>query len=162
MGPDKNVESNPGTRMQTLSLTRADAVEIFNCSISNGLIYYEYEFGSSLYTKMLLKQIPVQNISLTSLNAHMKVSHATLKHINSIQNWFGMAICQNSADDIWRLEWYCITFKDKNDDYPHRIGPPHQLTWCKYQKDKLTGKTTQNIQYYKSHYLNFCLVTIYG
>ena len=84
---------------------------------------------------------------------------------NSMQNWFGIAICQNSADlyqmksnemvrycnssEFCRLisneKGYlsnCITFKDKNDDYHHGFYSPGQLTCCKYQQDKLATKTT--------------------
>ena len=42
---------------------------------------------------------------------------------------------------IEEILWHCTTLKDKNNDYHHRFCPLGQLTWCEYQKHKLTGKT---------------------
>ena len=65
--------------------------------------------------------------------------------MNIMQNRFGIAIPQHSAElyqmkkAIEEILWHC-TLKDKNNDYHHRFCPLGQLTWCKYQKHKLTAK----------------------
>ena len=62
-----------------------------------------------------------------------------------MQNWFGIAIRQTSADLYQIKKGYlsnCTTFNDKNNDCHHRFYSPGQLTWCKYQQDKLSTKTT--------------------
>ena len=89
----------------------------------------------------------------------------TLKHINSMQTGcFGIAICQNSADlyqmkkTIGAISWSCTTFNVTNDDYRHRFCPPGQLAWCKYQKDKFTGKTTHKNNINRTEWIGYFIV----
>ena len=68
----------------------------------------------------------------------------TKKTIDSMQNWYGLAICQNSdvctmKKAISAILWHCTDFTDKDNNYRHRFCPPstpEKHSWCKYQRDK--------------------------
>ena len=63
-----------------------------------------------------------------------------------MQKFYGIAICQN-LDNLYKMKkavgaiiWHCTDFEDS--EYRHHFCPPGQLSWCKYNQDKETGKTT--------------------
>ena len=67
----------------------------------------------------------------------------TEKVINSMQNYYGMAI-RNNVDDIHNMRkatgavlHHSANFK--NQDYRHSMCPNHENSWCKYQLDKING-----------------------
>lgn len=61
--------------------------------------------------------------------------------INSMQNNYGLAIC-NNTDNIYAKKkavgailWHCTVISDKN--IGHSMCPRDEKTWCKWQLDKL-------------------------
>ena len=68
-----------------------------------------------------------------------------------MQNWYGLAIRGNLSDlysmkkSIGAILYHCTSFDGKDDDYRHRFCPSStdkKTTWCKYQRDKASGKKT--------------------
>ena len=41
---------------------------------------------------------------------------------------------------VGAILWHCTNFKDEN--YRHRFCPPCKFSWCKWQKEIVTGKKT--------------------
>ena len=75
----------------------------------------------------------------------------TEKVINSIQNYYGMAIRNNDIHNMRKATgvvlYHCTDFK--NQDYIHSMCPNDENSWYKYQLDKINGtqkyKNTINI-----------------
>ena len=70
----------------------------------------------------------------------------TDKAINTLQNYYGMAIRQNT-NDLYSMKkavvavlYHCSYFPDEN--IRHQFCPKTADTWCKWQADKLNGTTT--------------------
>ena len=78
----------------------------------------------------------------------------TEKVINSLQNFYGIAIRQNSGNlyemkkAVEAILWHCRDMKDI--EVRHQFYSKGESSWCKYQRDKTTGektyKTNLNIQ----------------
>jgi len=78
----------------------------------------------------------------------------TEKVINSMQNYYGLAISQNSNNDnlnsdekryaikkaVGAILYHSTNFS--NVEKRHGFCPRTENTWCKYQSDKITGKLT--------------------
>ena len=70
----------------------------------------------------------------------------TDKVVNTLQNYFGMAIRQNKGKlypmkkAIAATLWHCTEFNDEV--FRHRYCPRSKDSWCKLQKDQFTGKDT--------------------
>ena len=68
----------------------------------------------------------------------------TKNTIDSMQNWYRMAIRDNLTDlyqmkkAVVAILWHCTDFSEDR----HRFCPLGKNSWCKFQKDKVTGKTT--------------------
>ena len=68
------------------------------------------------------------------------------KVINTMQNYYGLAIRQN-AGELYQMKksvgaiLYHLS-QNENDEDRHKFCPPTKDSWCKFQSDKLTGKTT--------------------
>ena len=68
------------------------------------------------------------------------------KIINSMQNFYGIAIRQNLNDKyemkkaIGAILFHCTDITDA--ESRHRFCPPDEDSWCKYKKDMVTGKST--------------------
>ena len=72
----------------------------------------------------------------------------TEKTIDSMQNWYGMAI-QHNLENLYQMKkavgavlWHCTDFSEDS----HRFCPLGINSLCKFQKDKFTGKTTLRIK----------------
>eukprot|EP00112_Aurelia_sp_Birch-Aquarium-sp1_P019844 Seg4999.1 transcript_id=Seg4999.1/GoldUCD/mRNA.D3Y31 product="hypothetical protein" protein_id=Seg4999.1/GoldUCD/D3Y31 len=70
----------------------------------------------------------------------------TKKTINTIQNYYGMAIRQN-LDNVYTMKkaifailFHCSENKDIEDR--HKFCPRSADSWCKYQSNKITGEST--------------------
>ena len=74
----------------------------------------------------------------------------TKKTINMMQNYYGMAIRQNVSclysmkKSVMAILFHCSESSDEEDR--HKFCPRTEISWCKYQSDKITGKNT-----YKAH-----------
>ena len=71
----------------------------------------------------------------------------TNKVVNSLQNFYGIAIRQN-CDSLYQMKkavgailWHCCD-TDKDDEYRHQYCPPGTSSWCKFKRDKETNKNT--------------------
>ena len=151
------------------------AVEIFRRSIDNhSLVYDEYlGDGDTSSFKEVLDSKPYEHIGIvpkklecvghvqkrlgTRLRNKVKEMKGTKtplsgkgklteKVINSLQNFYGIAIRQNS-DDLYQMKkaigailYHCTKFDDPV--FRHRMCPTTKFSWCKFQKDKLNGTTT--------------------
>ena len=68
------------------------------------------------------------------------------KTINSMQNFYGLALCQNLNDKyemkkaIGAILFHCTDITDA--ESRHCFCPPGEDSWCKYKKDIVTGKST--------------------
>ena len=68
------------------------------------------------------------------------------KTINSMQNFYGIAICQNlngkyeMKKAIGAILFHCTDITDA--ESRHCSCPPGEDSWCKYKKDMVTGKST--------------------
>ena len=68
------------------------------------------------------------------------------KTINSMQNFNGIAICQNLNDKyemkkaIGAILFHCTDVADAESQ--HHFWLPGEDSWCKYKKDIVTGKST--------------------
>lgn len=69
----------------------------------------------------------------------------TDKAMNTLQNYYGMAIRQN-IDNLYGMKkaigavlHHCCDISDET--VRHRFCPPTEDSWCKWQSDKLNGKT---------------------
>ncbi len=69
----------------------------------------------------------------------------TDKVINSLQNYYGMAIRQNKGNlyqmkkAVGAVLWHCTGFDDES--FRHRFSPTDENTWCKWQLDQATSGT---------------------
>lgn len=67
----------------------------------------------------------------------------TEKAINSMQNYYGMAIRNNIVNKyqmkkaIGAILWHCTNYT--NESFRHRFCPASDSTWCKWQLDKKNG-----------------------
>ena len=70
----------------------------------------------------------------------------TEKVINSLQNFYGIAIRQNSGNlyemnkAVGAILWHCTDMVDI--EVRHQFCPKGECSWCKYQRDKITGEKT--------------------
>ena len=73
-------------------------------------------------------------------------SQLSEKTIDSMQNFYGLALCQNLNDKyemkktIGAILFHCTDITDA--ESPHCFCPPGEDSWCKYKKDIVTGKST--------------------
>ena len=150
----------------------AGAVQIFNRSIEKfNLMYTEYlGDGDTSSFKEVVREDPYQQFAVTPVKlecvGHVqkrlgtRLRNLVKKHkgtanplggrgklteniINSMQNFYGMAI-RNNTDNLYAMKeavgailWHCTDFKDEN--FRHRFCPEHKNTWCKWQLDKING-----------------------
>ena len=73
-------------------------------------------------------------------------SRLTKKTINTIQNYYGMAIRQN-LDNVYTMKKsiFAILFhcsENKDIEYRHKFCPRSADSWCKYQSNKVTGESS--------------------
>ena len=74
----------------------------------------------------------------------------TDKVLNTMQNYFGMAIRQNVGQlyqmkkAIAAILWHSTNFTDEA--FRHRFCPRDENSWCKWQKDQISGKKTYKIK----------------
>ena len=77
----------------------------------------------------------------------------TTKIINSMQNFYGLAIRQNTGNlysmkkAVGAILYHCTKFNDetsKDEEYRHRFCPPSSSSWCKYKKLVSSGSETTN------------------
>ena len=70
----------------------------------------------------------------------------TNKVMNTLQNHYGMAICQKTHNlyAMRKSVAAVLHHSTKNDDMDkrHQYCPRTADSWCKYQSDKITGKNT--------------------
>ena len=70
----------------------------------------------------------------------------TEKVINTLQNYYGMAIRHNKGElyamkkSVAAVLFHCTDYDDK--EFRHRFCLRTADSWCKYQSDKITGKST--------------------
>ena len=70
----------------------------------------------------------------------------TEKVINSLQNFYGIAIRQNSGNlyemkkAVGAILWHCTDMKDI--EVRHQFCPKGESSWCKYQRDRISGEKT--------------------
>ena len=70
----------------------------------------------------------------------------TMKAINKLQNYYGMAIRQNTSSvylmkkSVAAVLFHCSQHKSLDDQ--HKFCPRTPDSWCKYQQDKLSGAST--------------------
>ena len=66
--------------------------------------------------------------------------------INTLQKYFGMAIRENKGNlyqmkkAVGAVLWHCTNFNDEA--FRHRFCPKNETSWCKWQRDQITGKCT--------------------
>jgi len=70
----------------------------------------------------------------------------TEKLINRIQNYYGLAIRQN-LDSVYQMKKNIRAILLHSSECPslderHILCPRHELSWCKFQRDKITGLST--------------------
>ena len=157
------------------SMEAAGAVEIFQRSIQKNKLVYSHYLGdgdtssfkevvdSKPYDKFdivpekvecvghvqkrlgtrLRNKIKEYKGTKTPLSGKGKL---TDKVINSMQNYYGMAIRQNSGNlfemkkSVGAILWHCTDLNDSA--IRHQFCPKGELSWCKFQKDKATGNET--------------------
>lgn len=74
----------------------------------------------------------------------------TDKVVNTMQNYFGMAIRQNVGQlyqmkkAIAAILWHSTNFTDEA--FRHRFCPRDENSWCKWQRDQISGKRTYKIK----------------
>ena len=147
----------------------AGAVEIFSRSVEkNGLIYNEYlgDGDTSSFSEVVASEpykehgkiIPeklecvghvqkrlgtrLQNMikqykgTSTPLSGKGKLTEKT---INSMQNYYGMAI-RGNKNDLYAMKkatgailWHCTDFE--NSEFRHRFCPEEEDSWCKYKEN---------------------------
>ena len=91
-----------------------------------------------------------EKIRFTSESANTKTTLSgkaklTDKVITSLQNYFGQAIRQNKGE-LYKMKkavaavlWHCTDIEETK---RHRYCPRETNSWCKWQRDQLTGKKT--------------------
>lgn len=157
------------------AMEAAGAIQMFNRSVEkNNLIYSEYlgDGDTSSFKEVVThdpyKQYHVQPVKLecvghvqkrlgTRLRNVVKAHKGTKKPIsgrgkltenviNSMQNYYGMAI-RNNCSNLYAMKkavgailWHCTAFSDQ--DKRHAMCPTDANTWCKWQLDKLNGTNT--------------------
>jgi hypothetical protein len=151
------------------AMEAAGAVEIFSRSVGkNGLIYSEYlgDGDTSSFSEVVASEpykdhgniVPeklecvghVQKRLGTRLRNLVKQYKGTAtplsgkgklteKSINSMQNYYGMAIRENK-DKLYTMKkatgailWHCTDFEDS--EFRHRFCPKEEDSWCKYQQN---------------------------
>ena len=81
--------------------------------------------------------------STTSMSGRGKL---TDKVINTLQNYLGMAIRDNKGNlyqmkkAVGAVLWHCTQFADEA--FRHRFCPSNENSWCKWQRDQITGNST--------------------
>ena len=157
------------------AMEAAGAIELFRRSVEkNNLIYNEYlGDGDTSSFKAVVDSKPYEEYNInpkklecvghvqkrlgTRLRNKVKEYKGTKtpiggrgqlheKAINSMQNYYGMAIRQNVNNKyemkkaIGAILFHCTDISD--DESRHRFCPPGEESWCKYKKDIATGKDT--------------------
>ena len=70
----------------------------------------------------------------------------TDKTINSMQNYFGLAIRKNQQNlsemkkAVGAMLWHCTDFQDEN--FRHRFCPSNEDSWCKWRRDERNHTST--------------------
>ena len=70
----------------------------------------------------------------------------TYKIINSMQNYFGLAIRKNQQNlsemkkAVGAMLWHCTDFQDEN--FRHRFCPSNEDSWCKWRRDERNHTST--------------------
>ena len=91
-------------------------------------------------------QFPLQLFRASHKNSSTPLSgrgKLTDKVVDSMQNYFGLAIRQNQGDlygmkkAIGAILWHCTNLKD--DQYRHRFCPTGDDSWCKFKKEEQNG-----------------------
>ena len=157
------------------AMEAAGAIKMFHRSITkNNLIYHEYlGDGDTSSFKAVVDAKPYQDYNVspiklecvghvqkrlgTRLRNKVKEYKGTKtpiagkgklheKAINSMQNYYGLAIRQNLGNiyamkkAIGAILWHCTEFTDMN--FRHRFCPSSKDSWCKFQRDKVTKQNT--------------------
>ena len=157
------------------AMEAAGAIQIFERSVEkNNLIYSEYlgDGDTSSFKEVITRdpyeQYDVQPIKLECVGHVQKRLGTRLRNIvkackgtknpisgkgklteniiNSMQNYYGMAIRSNSNNlyamkkAVGAILWHCTAFSDQ--DKRHALCPRAANTWCKWQLDKLNGTKT--------------------
>ena len=77
----------------------------------------------------------------------------TEKVINSLKNFYGIAIRQNSSNlyemkkAVGAILWNCTDMKDM--EVRHQFYPKGESSWCKYQRDHWRKNIKSQSQYSK-------------
>ena len=157
------------------AMEAAGAIQMFKRSVeNNNLIYSEYlgDGDTSSFKEVVThdpyKQYHVKPVKLecvghvqkrlgTRLRNMVKAHKGTQNPIsgkgklteniiNSMQNYYGMAI-RNNFNNLYAMKkavgailWHCTAFPDQ--DKRHALCPREANTWCKWQLDKLNGRNT--------------------
>ena len=70
----------------------------------------------------------------------------TLKAINQLQNYFGLAIRQNTNNLLAMKKAIGAVLvhysENESEELCHLYCPTNENTWCKWQHDRLTGNNT--------------------
>ena len=162
------------------SMEAVGAIEMFRRSIEkHGLIYNQYlGDGDTSSYKEVVKSNPYEKYSIipeklecvghvqkrlgTRLRNLVKEYKGTLtplsgkgkltkKNINSMQNYYGMAIRSNKnaiysmKKSILAILWHCTEFDD--DKYRHQFCPTGSASWCKYKKLETNVTYRPNINF---------------
>ena len=164
------------------AMEAAGAVEIFCRSVDkHGLIYQDYiGDGDTTSFKEVVAAKPYEKYGITPnklecvghiqkrLGNRLRVLRKSCKNtktplsgrgkltdkvINSLQNYFGLAIRQNKGNlysmkkAVGAILWHSTNFQD--DNYRHRFCPSGTTSWCKWKKNQEEGskksKSTINL-----------------
>ena len=153
----------------------AGAIEMFQRSVEkNNLIYHEYlgdgntssfkdVVSANPYEEYLISPVKLECVGHVQKRLGTRLRNIVKAHkgtstplsgrgkltdniINSMQNFYGMAIRKNSGQlypmkkAIGAILFHCTDIK--NQELRHRMCPRDEETWCKYQLDKLKGTKT--------------------
>ena len=162
------------------AMEAAGAIEIFCSSVDkHKLIYKEYVgdgdtssfsevVNAKPYDKFGITPIKLECIGhvqkrLGNRLRNLRLAHKgtktplsgrgklTDKVINSMQNYFGLAIRQNKQNlyemkkAVGAILWHCTDFSDEK--YRHRFCPSSENSWCKWRQDERnhTSRYRKNI-----------------
>ncbi len=152
------------------------AVAIFNSSVEKYNLIYSHYIGdgdtssfkevvdSKPYAKYNVTPIKLECVGhvqkrLGSRLRELRKSHKgtqtpltgrgklTDRVINTLQNYFGMAIRSNQGKEVYQMKkavgavlFHCTEFSDEATR--HLLCPDGENSWCKWKKDLATGKNT--------------------
>ena len=101
--------------------------------------HYQKRFGNRIHKKRL----QLKGKILSDGKKIIGRGRLTDKAINTMQNYFGMAIRQNKGKlyemkkAIGTVLWHCSDIHDE--EIRHKFCPKSINSWCKWQSDKITG-----------------------